>query len=152
MTDFIRQQIVDKAANRLRQIQIDNGSATDIGLNAYWWRRRPLHDDQLPAVIGFDTDEQVTGEGASTGMKKHYLTLEIEICAKEDESDELVRAAMDDIAKMESDQSWLAGLPVNTNAYCEVVAATMQVEEAETRQAAARVTLMVEYQAPRGSI
>jgi hypothetical protein len=145
----MRQLIVDAALTRLGTITIVNGYATDIGYNAFWWRRQPLHDDQLPAVVGFDTDDTITGEGSTIGMKSHNLTLEIEICATDDESPEMVRAAMNDVSKMESNTAWL---PVAADAWCEVVAATMTVEEAENKQAAARVTLVVYYEAARGTI
>jgi hypothetical protein len=152
----IRQQIVAAALARLQTITIANGCATDIGLNVFWWRRRPIPAGQLPAVVGYDTSDQITGEGACIGYKAHSLNLSIEVIAQEDEPDLLIRAAMDDIASLElrtvGASYWLDGLPDGTNAWCEVTSCDMDVDEAASPQAAARVSITVHYESPRGSI
>ena len=67
-----RQQIVDQIVTNLKNISIANGYSTDV--NIYEWRDTILPEEELPALIVRDIEDEAEDEG----LISHQLKFEIE--------------------------------------------------------------------------
>ncbi|MDD5774365.1 MAG: hypothetical protein PHS64_00305 [Candidatus Omnitrophica bacterium] len=81
MADSKRQQIVDKIKARFGAILQENGYATDIGKNVYFWRTVALGQNNLPAIICRD---RLRTDWGTIGAWDRYLDVEIEMYLKPD--------------------------------------------------------------------
>jgi hypothetical protein len=74
----VRQQIVDAVVARLATILRDGGYNSDLGMNVFEWRDKPLKQADLPAVIVRDARNEPSSE-AVLGTFGWALTIELDV-------------------------------------------------------------------------
>jgi len=138
----LRQQIVDAIETRLKTIRVANGYQTEAGQHVFPWRLVPIPDSDMPALCIYDTDCNMSPDGA-IGYFTHELQVDIDAIVSGSASRTTVRSIMEDVFRAVGvDRTW-GGLAEHT----EIQSHGINLEQAERVLGAGQVRMTVRYRA-----
>lgn len=143
----VRQQIIDAVETRLKTITTANGYATQIGSKVYVWRKSPLANTELPAVLVQDMAAQVDEE--IIGQFTHRLAVRCAVFTSSATSPAQARAALNDlVTALFTDPFW-SGLAEGGTT---VASHDIMVEHDNNLVCAASVDIDIVYRTARGRV